>query len=72
MSDPVKCHFCSGNGWVPVQVCCGNPVIGAEYMGAQEHICCGEPEEDTEPCHICKGTGEIFHRDTVSEGVARD
>jgi len=23
-------------------VCCGKPEIGAEYMGQQENICCGE------------------------------
>lgn len=26
-------------------VCCGNRVVGAEYMGSQEMICCGEPLE---------------------------
>lgn len=24
--------------------CCGRPVVGAEYMGQQEMICCGRPE----------------------------
>lgn len=24
--------------------CCGNPVVGAEYMGAREMVCCGNPE----------------------------
>lgn len=24
--------------------CCGNPSIGGEYMGAQEQVCCGQPE----------------------------
>lgn len=23
--------------------CCGNPVVGAEYMGQKEMICCGNP-----------------------------
>ncbi len=25
-------------------VCCGNLSVGGEYMGAQEMVCCGEPE----------------------------
>lgn len=25
-------------------VCCGKPVVGAEYMGQKEMICCGNPE----------------------------
>lgn len=24
--------------------CCGSPVVGAEYMGQQEQVCCGCPE----------------------------
>jgi hypothetical protein len=24
--------------------CCGQPVVGAEYMGQQEMLCCGNPE----------------------------
>lgn len=27
--------------------CCGCPVVGAEYMGQQEQVCCGQPEMDT-------------------------
>jgi len=23
--------------------CCGNPVVGAQYMGQNEMICCGDP-----------------------------
>lgn len=56
MSDPVRCHHCAGNGCVPVQICCGKPIIGAEYMEAQ---CCGDPDEDMEMCHVCKGNGEL-------------
>lgn len=25
--------------------CCGNPVIGAEFMGAKELVCCGQYED---------------------------
>ncbi len=25
-------------------VCCGNLSVGGEYMGAQEMVCCGDPE----------------------------
>lgn len=28
------------------QACCGQPCVGAEYMGQQEMICCGNPEVD--------------------------
>jgi hypothetical protein len=33
----------------PQWQCCGNPVVGAEYMGAVEMICCGMPVEADEP-----------------------
>lgn len=29
-----------------VQVCCGQPCVGAEYMGQQEMVCCGNPDMD--------------------------
>jgi hypothetical protein len=29
--------------------CCGKPVVGAEYMGQQEMVCCGNPEPKGEP-----------------------
>jgi hypothetical protein len=28
------------------QSCCGRPCVGAEYMGQQEMVCCGNPEVD--------------------------
>lgn len=30
--------------WDDFPECCGRPCVGAEYMGQQEMICCGEPE----------------------------
>lgn len=30
--------------WAEHPECCGRPVVGAEYMGSVEHICCGCPE----------------------------
>lgn len=30
--------------WNEHSECCGKPVVGAEYMGSQEMICCGCPE----------------------------
>lgn len=30
--------------WDDFPECCGRPVVGAEYMGQQEMLCCGEPE----------------------------
>jgi len=30
--------------WNDHPECCGCPVVGAEYMGAQEMTCCGNPE----------------------------
>ena len=30
--------------WNDQPECCGSPVVGAEYMGAQEMVCCGNPE----------------------------
>jgi hypothetical protein len=32
--------------------CCGNPVVGAEYMGSVEQICCGTPLVMKEPHEI--------------------
>ena len=33
--------------WLKVEfTCCGQQVVGAEYMGQQEMICCGQPDED--------------------------
>lgn len=26
--------------------CCGNPCVGAQYMGQNEMICCGQPQYD--------------------------
>lgn len=46
----VSCKTCNDTGHVNV-TCCGRPVVGAEYMGQQEIICCGEP--DSEPCPDC-------------------
>lgn len=43
-----RCDKCDGTG--VVKVCCGRLVVGAEYMGAQEMICCGEPERDDCEC----------------------
>lgn len=37
-----KCAQCGGTG--AVLVCCRRPEVGAEYMGAQEMFCCGNPE----------------------------
>lgn len=28
------------------QRCCGNPSVGAEYLGVQEQVCCGNPDID--------------------------
>ena len=28
------------------QSCCGQPCVGAEYMGQQEMVCCGNPDMD--------------------------
>lgn len=28
------------------QTCCGRPCVGAEYMGQQEMVCCGNPDMD--------------------------
>lgn len=28
------------------QSCCGQPCVGAEYMGQQEMVCCGNPDVD--------------------------
>jgi hypothetical protein len=30
--------------WDDFPECCGKPVVGAEYMGQQEMICCGNAE----------------------------
>lgn len=30
--------------WGEYPECCGNPVVGAEYMGQEEMVCCGCPE----------------------------
>jgi hypothetical protein len=30
--------------WSDHPECCGSPVVGAEYMGQQEMVCCGCPE----------------------------
>ena len=30
----------------PNPVCCGNSVVGAEYGGMQEMVCCGCPDAD--------------------------
>jgi hypothetical protein len=30
--------------WDEHPECCGSPVVGAEYMGQQEMVCCGCPE----------------------------
>lgn len=65
-----NCETCKGKGCVPVQICCGQYVVGAEYMGAQEMICCGDPDEDVETCPKCKGSGEV-DRAAVSEGDSR-
>lgn len=53
------CETCEGSGCVPVQVCCGHPVVGAEYMGAQEMICCGDPDQDVEACPKCNGAATL-------------
>ncbi len=33
--------------WDVHPTCCGSPVVGAEYMGSQEMVCCGNPDQDT-------------------------
>ena len=33
--------------WDAHPECCGCPVVGTEYMGAREMVCCGEPSMDT-------------------------
>lgn len=33
--------------WNEHPECCGCPVVGAEYMGQQEQVCCGNPEFNT-------------------------
>lgn len=30
--------------WDDCLECCGRPVVGGEYMGQQEQVCCGQPE----------------------------
>jgi hypothetical protein len=46
------CLWASGAMWVARECvkeceaqfeCCGDPVVGAEYMGEVERICCGTP-----------------------------
>lgn len=46
-----ECTGCGGDGMI--YSCCGNTVVGADYMGLQEQLCCGSP--DTEPCPMCSG-----------------
>lgn len=36
--------------------CCGKPVVGAEYMGAQELVCCGNPEPKGEAQPVALST----------------
>lgn len=36
--------FVRGLLWGEHPECCGVPVVGAEYMGQQEQVCCGCPE----------------------------
>ncbi len=59
MTSKNECKICDGKGYLAVQICCGIPVVGAEYMGIYEEICCGNPDEEFEDCHECKGTGVI-------------
>jgi hypothetical protein len=37
-------HFVRMLLWDEFPECCGNPTVGAEYMGVQEQVCCGCPE----------------------------
>lgn len=46
------CQECKGSGIVPV--CCGSPVVGAQYMGQTEMVCCGNPEP--EHCSACSNS----------------
>lgn len=47
--------------WKPQPQCCGNSVVGAEYMGSVEMVCCGEPELDSlSDAEIVKRLREMF------------
>jgi hypothetical protein len=56
--------------------CCGKLVVGAEYMGSREMICCGEPERDEwdnppHRSHLCHRCGHIWRpADVPTNGVA--
>lgn len=41
-------------------VCCGNRVVGAEYMGSSEMICCGEPIEQKTAADVAKAIRARF------------
>jgi len=47
--------------WHAQPRCCGNSVIGAEYMGSVELVCCGEPElDELSDAEIIKRLREMF------------
>lgn len=47
--DAAVCPMCEGRGGIAHFVCCGR--------GRSE--CCGEPDNDFEPCHVCGGSGNL-------------
>jgi hypothetical protein len=42
--EPVSAEQVRALLWEEHPECCGQPVVGAEYMGSVEFICCGNPE----------------------------
>jgi len=55
--------------WNPQPQCCGNTVVGAEYMGSVELVCCGEPELDSlSDAEIVKRLREMFPQPKEAQG----
>ena len=46
-SEPSPEAFVRDLLWNTHPECCGCPVVGAEYMGSTEWVCCGQPSRDT-------------------------
>lgn len=60
-NELLVCDYCNGDGVDPnpEPICCQQPVVGAEYMGQVDVVCCGSPEPDYKQCEKCQGTGRL-------------
>lgn len=47
----MDCPHCEGEGWQPINVCCGN--------GAEMGECCSNPVMGQEGCATCGGSGKV-------------